>query len=142
MKRKLKKIHLQDPEYYKSQLLHWVQQFDVFVWLDSNGYHQKYSSYDAVLAVGVHKKITCDCKDAFGKLKSFQKNINDYLFGYFGYDLKNDLEDLSSNNYDGLGFSDLFFFQPKKLFFLKKGILEGKSCRVIYRYDINTSNNL
>ena len=42
------------------------------------------------------------------------------------YDLKNDLEDLSSNNFDGLGFSDLFFFQPKKIFFLKKGILEVK----------------
>jgi len=126
LKRRSKKIHLQDPKNYKTQLLHWAQQFDVFIWLDSNDYHQKYSSFDAILAVDVHKKIICDCKNSFDKLKTFQEGINDYLFGYFAYDLKNDLEDLSSNNFDGLGFSDLFFIQPKKIFFLKNGILEVK----------------
>ncbi len=126
MKRQSKKIVLKQPEKFKSQLLNWAQQFDVFIWLDSNNYHQKYSSYDVVLAVGVHQNITCDCSKAFDKLKVFQKNINDYIFGYLGYDLKNNMEDLSSNNYDGIGFSDLYFFQPKKIFFLKKGILEVK----------------
>ncbi|MCD6542988.1 MAG: anthranilate synthase component I family protein [Flavobacteriaceae bacterium] len=126
MKRKSKKIVLKHPEKFKSQLLNWAQQFDIFIWLDSNNYHQKYSSYDMVLAVGVHQNITCDCSNAFNKLKVFQKNINDYIFGYLGYDLKNDLEDLSSNHYDGIGFSDLYFFQPKKLFLLKKEILEVK----------------
>ncbi len=125
MKRTSKKIQI-NPLDFKKKLLHWAQQFDVFVWLDSNNYHQKYSSYDAILAVGVHKKITCDCKNAFDKLKTFQEGANDYIFGYLGYDLKNDLEDLTSNNFDGLGFSDLNFFQPKKIFFLKKRILEVK----------------
>jgi para-aminobenzoate synthetase component 1 len=46
------------------------------------------------------------------------------LFGYLSYDLKNDIEELHSNNYDGLHFPDLFFFQPKKLFLLKGNQLE------------------
>jgi para-aminobenzoate synthetase component 1 len=41
-----------------------------------------------------------------------------------GYDLKNDIENLSSNNFDGLHFSDLFFFQPKKIFFIKNNTLK------------------
>ncbi len=124
MKRKSKKIVLKQPEKFKSQLLNWAQQFDVFIWLDSNNYHQKYSSYDVVLAVEVHQNIKCDCSKSFEKLKAFQKNTNDYIFGYLGYDLKNDLEDISSNNFDGIGFSDLYFFQPKKLFFIKDDIVE------------------
>jgi para-aminobenzoate synthetase component 1 len=38
--------------------------------------------------------------------------------------LKNDVEHLKSNNFDGLGFPDLFFFQPKKIFLLKGNELE------------------
>ncbi len=124
MKRKSKKIVLKQPEKFKSQLLNWAQQFDVFIWLDSNNYHQKYSSYDVVLAVEAHQNIKCDCSKSFEKLKAFQKNTNDYIFGYLGYDLKNDLENFSSNNFDGIGFSDLYFFQPKKLFFIKDDIVE------------------
>lgn len=108
---------------FKEQLLSWAQQFEVFIWMDSNDYRQKHTSYDAVLAVGANTFLTCDCSHAFDKLKAYQSDIKDYLFGYLSYDLKNDLENLSSTNHDRLGFSDLFFFQPKKIFFLKGSTL-------------------
>ena len=79
MNRKSKEIHLQQPENIKSQLLNWAQQFDVFIWMDSNNYHLKYSSYDAVLAVGVNQNIACDCSNAFSKLKTFHKAENDKI---------------------------------------------------------------
>jgi len=126
VKRKSKIIHLQQTTDFKNKLLKWAQQFETFVWMDSNDYHQKYNSYDALLAVGAQTYLTCDCKNAFDKLQDFQSNIKDYIFGYLGYDLKNDLENLNSRNYDGLGFSDLYFFQPKKMFFLKGNTLEIK----------------
>jgi para-aminobenzoate synthetase component 1 len=107
----------------KTRLLLWAQQFEQIVWLDSNTEFQiskqNYSSYDAILAVGTEKKLECSGKQSFQKLKSFQETTNDYIFGYLGYDLKNDTEKLQSNNFDGLNFSDLYFFQPKKLFLLK-----------------------
>jgi len=124
VKRFSEQIHLKNPTNFKNKLLQWAQQFETFVWMDSNEYHQKYTSYDVLLAVDVNKHLTCNCKNAFDKLQVFQSNINDYIFGYLAYDLKNDLENLSSNNYDGLGFSDLYFFQPKKIFFLKGNRLE------------------
>lgn len=121
--RESKIITVTDIAALKTKLLLWAQQFEQIVWLDSNTEFQiskqNYSSYDAILAVGAEKKLECSGKQSFQKLKSFQQNTNDYIFGYLGYDLKNDTEKLQSNNFDGLNFSDLYFFQPKKLFLLK-----------------------
>lgn len=128
MKRITKKIQLKQPADFKKKLLLWAQQFDKIVWLDSNNFsdkkNQNYANFDAVLAVEAEQVLECDFNNAFEKLKSFQSKINDYIFGYFGYDLKNDLENLNSNNFDGLEFSDLYFFQPKRLFFFSENSLE------------------
>ena len=109
---------------FKQQLLHWAQQFDDVVWLDSNNYEQNYSNYDAVLAVDAFTSIQTDDHEAFEKLKEYQTHVNDWIFGYLTYDLKNAVEDLKSNNFDGLQFPDLYFFQPKKLFFFKGNQVE------------------
>lgn len=111
-------------ENFKNQLLIWAQQFDDVVWLDSNNYQQNHSNYDAVLAVDAFTSIQTDYHQGFEKLKEYQTNINDWIFGYLTYDLKNDVEALKSKNFDGLGFPDLYFFQPKKLFFIKGVTLE------------------
>ena len=118
--------HLQ----FKQQLLQWSQQFREVVFLDSNNYHQKYTSYDCVLAVDGFTSIKTDYTNAFEELKQYQQQTKDWLFGYLTYDLKNDVEDLHSNNFDGLHFPDLFFFQPKKLFLLKDNQLEIQYLRM------------
>jgi len=100
---------------FKERLLLWAQQFEEIVWLDSNEHHGKYSSFDALLAVDALTTIKTDSDEAFKKLKEFQGQAKDYIFGYLSYDLKNDVERLSSKNDDGLGFAELFFFQPKKI---------------------------
>jgi para-aminobenzoate synthetase component 1 len=109
---------------FKQQLLQWSQQFREVVFLDSNDYHQKYSSYDCVLAVDAFTSIKTDYFNAFEELKQYQQQTKDWLFGYLSYDLKNNTEKLHSNNFDGLHFPDLFFFQPKKVFLLKGNQLE------------------
>ncbi|WP_298533606.1 aminodeoxychorismate synthase component I [uncultured Algibacter sp.] len=119
------RIHkLQDVAKFKNKLLTWAQQFDDVVWLDSNNYKQNYASYDAVLAVDAFTSIRTDFKQGFEKLKEYQTYCNDWVFGYLSYDLKNDVEALNSKNMDGLGFSDLCFFQPKRLFLIKGNQLE------------------
>jgi para-aminobenzoate synthetase component 1 len=61
-----------------------------------------------------------DYHNAFEDLKQYQQTAKDWLLVYLSYDLKNDVERLQSNNFDGLHFADLFFFQPKKIFFIKR----------------------
>jgi para-aminobenzoate synthetase component 1 len=109
---------------FKSQLLTWAQQFREIVFLDSNDYPQKYSNYDCILAIDAFTSITTDYHNAFEDLKQYQQTSKDWIFGYLSYDLKNDIEELNSSNFDGLQFPDLFFFQPKKLFLLKNNQLE------------------
>jgi len=109
---------------FKNQLLSWSQQFREIVFLDSNNYPQHYSSYDVVLAVDAFTAIKTDYHNAFEDLKQYQQQTKDWLFGYVSYDLKNDTEHLKSDNFDGLQFPDLFFFQPKKLFLLKGNQVE------------------
>ena len=109
---------------FTNQLLIWSQKFDDVVWLDSNNYSQEHSSYDAVLAVDAFTSLQTDYFQAFEKLKEYQTITKDWIFGYLTYDLKNDVEDLQSKNHDGLHFSDLYFFQPKKVFLIKGNIVE------------------
>jgi len=100
----------------KKQFLGWAQQFEEVVWLDSNNYQQTHGSYQAILAVDAFTAIKTDYFNAFKALDEYQTITKDWLFGYLTYDLKNDVERLSSSNFDGLEFPDLYFFQPKKVF--------------------------
>jgi para-aminobenzoate synthetase component 1 len=100
------------------------------VLLDSNAYHQKYSSYNAALAVDAFTSLQTDYNNAFQDLQQYQSQTKDWLFGYLSYDLKNDIEELHSNNFDGLTFPDLFFFQPKKLFLIQGNQVEIQYLRM------------
>ncbi|WP_434036598.1 anthranilate synthase component I family protein [Formosa sp. 4Alg 33] len=123
--------HIQDPIIFKQQLLLWSQQFDDVVWMDSNLHNTAYSNFDAVLAVDAFTSIQTDYIEAFDKLQEYQESTKDWIFGYLTYDVKNGLEQLESSNYDGLEFSDLFFFQPKKLFLLKGNQVEIKYLNMV-----------
>ncbi|GIZ10505.1 para-aminobenzoate synthase [Flavobacterium sp. UMI-01] len=104
--------------------MNWSQRYREITFLDSNDYPQEYSSYDCVLAVDAFTSLKTDYHNAFEDLKQYQQTTRDWLFGYLSYDLKNDTEDLVSQNFDGLEFPDLFFFQPKKLFLIQGTTVE------------------
>ncbi len=123
MRTSIEKI-IAKPEHFKQQLLTWSQEYREIVFLDSNSYPQEYSSFDCVLAVNAFTSLKTDYYNAFDDLKQYQESTRDWLFGYLSYDLKNDIEKVSSKNKDFLDFPDLFFFQPKKVFVLKGNKLE------------------
>lgn len=124
MQRTIRKFSLDSLANAKDRLLGWAQQYETVVWLDSNNYHQNYSSFDSILAIDEFTSIKTDYDNAFDKLKEYQSITQDYLFGYISYDVKNATENLSSHNFDGLDFPDLFFFQPQKIIFVKENELE------------------
>ena len=126
-----KQITLHSVEGFKTQLLAWAQQFEDIVWLDSNQYLQPHSSYDSILAVDAFTGIQTDYVNGFQKLKEYQSITNDWIFGYLSYDLKNDTEPLSSQNFDGLNFPDLCFFQPKRLFLFREDKLTIRYLNVV-----------
>ncbi|WP_299063525.1 anthranilate synthase component I family protein [uncultured Polaribacter sp.] len=127
MQRTIRTFSVDDTIEFKHNVLSWAQQFETALWLDSNNYKQQYSSFDGALAADDFTSIKTDYYNAFEKLKEYQTITKDYIFGYITYDVKNDVEKLSSKNFDGLNFADLYFFQPKKLVFIK-----GKSVEFHY----------
>ncbi|MGY8914755.1 MAG: chorismate-binding protein, partial [Flavobacteriales bacterium] len=104
---------------FKEALLKWAQQFHEVVWFDSNDHEGEYSSFDGLLAADALTAMVTDHHNAFEELKTYQAESKDWLFGYLSYDLKNDVEQLSSLNADGLGFADMQFFQPKRIIRIK-----------------------
>ncbi len=110
---------IKDSGFTKSKLLAWAQQYEEIAWLDSNDHKDPYGQFDALLAVGAHTHLTTGVVGAFESLRAYRRKTRDWIFGYLTYDLKNDLEALESANADGLGFPDLFFFQPLKIIRLK-----------------------
>ena len=114
--RVIKKIKFDNISLFKNQLLNWAQSYDELVWLDSNQHRENYTEFDAVLAVDALSYIKTDYKSAFSRLEDYRNSVSDWIFGYLAYDLKNDLENLQSNNFDAVNFPDLYFFHPKKIF--------------------------
>ncbi len=108
---------------FKANLLAWSQQFNEVIWLDSNNHKNKYSSFDGMLATDALTSISTDSFNAFEDLKTYQKETKDWIFGYLSYDLKNNVERLKSENFDGLHFPELYFFQPKKIIQIKGNVV-------------------
>ena len=131
MQRTIRTFSVHNSQEFKQNLLFWAQQFETAIWLDSNNYKQQYASFDAALAVEEFTSIKTDYVNAFEKLKEYQTITKDYIFGYISYDVKNDVENLTSNNFDGLDFADLYFFQPQKLFFIKDNSVEFHYLRMV-----------
>ncbi|MEX2600196.1 MAG: aminodeoxychorismate synthase component I [Balneolaceae bacterium] len=53
--------------------------------------------------------------DPWAILQRVRREYPGWYFGYFGYDLKNHVENLTSNNADLAGTPELYFFQPSEL---------------------------
>ena len=124
MKRFSKQFEIENIDEFKQKVLQFSQQFREVIYLESNNYKDKYSTFDAVFAFDAFTSLQTDTFNGFEKLKEYQNDSNDWLFGYLTYDLKNDVEDISSSNFDGLAFPELFFFQPKKIITIKDNYVE------------------
>lgn len=64
--------------------------------------------------------IIANQKNDLGTLDEFKKENKDWMFGHISYDVKNQIENLSSNNIDYIDFPDFYFFIPEIVFILSK----------------------
>lgn len=105
----------------KEQLLTWCSAFNNCSFLDNHLYKSKWSQAECLVAVGIHKSISCHAGNALQQLQNFiDNNRGHWLFGHLSYDLKNEIEELRSNHPNHVLFSDLFFYIPKIVIRLNK----------------------
>ena len=111
---------------FKYNILNWSKSYNIHISLDSNNHafinksKTAYHSYEFITGIGANKIIKQKPGiDSFEALKKILDENKDWWFGYFSYDLKNEIENLNSDNIDYLGFPDIFFFQPELIVFIK-----------------------
>ena len=90
---------------------------------DKSELPKDYINYDLLAGVGMND-ILISNHDSFRKLNSFHCQKGDWLFGYLSYDLKNEIEELSSDNIDNFNADNLSFFIPEYVLVLNNDQLE------------------
>ncbi len=109
-------IPVEDVETFKRKALAWANRFAVVCLLDNNNYQvAHYPATNWTLAVDRLAETTFG-PPSVDTLEDFLKEAGATIFGFFSYDLKNQLERLQSNNPDAFGFPDFYFFKPRYLF--------------------------
>jgi para-aminobenzoate synthetase component 1 len=105
---------------FNQQLLYWANQFRHVCIFNSNSAKSGYELVAGVDNIGEISPLS----NSFESLKKIIDEKKDWLFGSFSYDLKNEIESLSSKNPDGIGFPMVHFFQPKYIFIIRDAELE------------------
>lgn len=135
-----------DVQLFKLKALSWADQFDTVCYLDGNGYTDPYGKYEAIIAVGAKACLEANAGSAFEQLIQFRRDHPGFLTGFIGYDLKNEVEDLSSKNADGLVFPDLYFFSPETVIIITADTIDitGENAADIYgtieRIEVSAAN--
>ena len=110
-------FEISDINTFKRIVLRWSQLFTYSAFLNNNNQEYPSDPFINILAVS-NTNLSFIGIDDFEELKKHHQKNNDWLIGYFGYDLKNQLENLESNNTDLAEFPDITFFSPEHLIFI------------------------
>jgi len=102
---------------FEAKALQWAQQFEDVCFLQSNGYADEYTAIQRVLAVdALFTFESSNNNTTFENLELFKaKHPMHWMFGFFSYDLKNEIEQLETPFPNRLGFPDAYFFIPRVL---------------------------
>jgi para-aminobenzoate synthetase component 1 len=112
---------LADIALFKRQALEWAAQFPTVCLLDSNDYKlDRYSDVDWILAIDALDFVS-DSSDSFDSLQKFIDTAGERVFGFLSYDLKNQVERLTSVHPDHIGFPLMYFFMPRYIIEIKDG---------------------
>jgi para-aminobenzoate synthetase component 1 len=117
------------PGEIRNKLLNYSQQFETCFFYDSNADINNattfsYRSYDILLALGVKSTVHFINGQHFKDLQDYQNVHQTWLFGYLSYDLKNEIEDLSSQNIDELALPLAQFVEPQIVIAIKGSKME------------------
>ncbi len=127
---------IQNVQSFKYHALRWAAQFDIYCYLDNNGYNQyKYNDYECLIAVDAIDELNASDNDPFDELKKVYQKKQDWLFGFLTYDLKNKIilnpkshqPLLRSDNYDHIQMPEIHFFQPRYVIEIKKDLIHGST---------------
>lgn len=110
---------------FLQKALNWADRFPHVCLFQSNGYGDEHSAFEWLLAVDKSDEFVSDGTDTLNKLERFKAGYpNRWILGFFGYDLKNEIEDLTTSSEDHTAFPSTYFFVPRTVMCFRNGRLE------------------
>ncbi|GAB3324982.1 anthranilate synthase component I family protein [Larkinella ripae] len=117
-----KSMDSQPVGFWQKKALNWaMRQYDHLVFFDNNrarlpGLSLPFGPFPNRLAAGLYQPVEFSVDaDPFDALLRHHQQQPDFLVGYFGYDLKNRIETLTSRHPNRLDSPEIYFFQPLHL---------------------------
>ncbi len=124
----------------KSKLVEFAREFELACILDSNAQfylnrgNYSYRNYDLIAGFSYVSSGSDNIND-FNEFRRINNKDDNWYLGYLSYDLKNELENLSSSNNDMLEWPPIFFFKPDIQFLLINNVINIK----VNRSDVEIS---
>ena len=106
-------------KYFLNKLLKYSETFEYASFLLSNDVKDAYSVFNNIVALGSIDVLQSN-SESFKKLNDFHNLKKDWLFGFLSYDLKNETEELLSENIDNFNSPNLYFYLPKYVFIFEE----------------------
>lgn len=94
--------------------------------------------FSRLIGLGVTQAFTGSSFEDLMTLKEWLSSTEDYVLGYFSYDLKNALENLNSSNADVILFAPFYFFVPETLIIEREDGVEVLS----HNLDLNLESSV
>ena len=120
-------FNLKEKDDFLRKLVFFSEKYKYFCLLDSNSSENnvpdRYFEYDFICAFDAIETLS-SCDNSILKFKNFHSKFNDWMFGYFSYDLKDELFNLPSKGIDNLNSDHISFFIPKYVMFVKDNQVE------------------
>ncbi|MBB6462963.1 anthranilate synthase component I family protein [Flammeovirga kamogawensis] len=120
-------FQLEDLASFRLKAWAWGKKEEYCTYLYDHDIDYPKGGFRHLLAVGAKKVCPMEDGYSFESVQKFHKQHNTWLFGHWGYDLKNEVELLCSDHQDGIDLPDAFFYIPKTLFIFGENEVEIQS---------------
>ena len=123
MNRKEKVFKVENINDFKDKLLFFSKSKENVILLDSNS---KKNDYEFIFSYGKISELK-SFDNSLDKLDNYIKQVDDWIFGFVSYDLKDEIEGFSSKNLKYFDVPNLSFFQPSTIW-----VFDGVELKALY----------
>lgn len=123
MNRKEKIFKVENMNHFKDKLLFFSKSKENVILLDSNS---KKNDYEFIFSYGKISELK-SFDNSLDKLDNYIQEVDDWIFGFISYDLKEEIEGFKSKNLKYFDVPNLSFFQPSTVW-----IFDGVELKALY----------
>jgi para-aminobenzoate synthetase component 1 len=107
--KKNKQVFLIDnPNVFKVQILHWINQFEVCTFLDTHAYTSPYAAIDCIAAVDPSSYISLEQVDPTALNAYLEAQKDNWIFAHFNYEYHNITKPNNKTNLNGFPLAYLY----------------------------------